>query len=86
LHIGKWLTTWHNALRPHDPGHGSLHFVFIQARLAGQSEFRTHSGLHPSYGLPVNTRTSTVKFLAYCIRAARRRNARINWYRRQWYS
>lgn len=38
---------------PHVPGQGSLHLFRIQALLDGQSEFSTHSGLHPSYGFPM---------------------------------
>ena len=32
------------AFRAHDPEHGSLHFLFIQAKLLGQSSFIIHSG------------------------------------------
>lgn len=51
-HIGTWLYTLHNALKPHIPGHGSLHLRFIHALFCGQSLFKTHSGLHPMKGSP----------------------------------
>lgn len=38
---------------PHVPGHGSTHLFLIQALIEGQSEFKTHSGRQPSYGLPI---------------------------------
>lgn len=37
------------------PGHGSAHLFPMHALLYGQSEFRVHSGLHPSYGLPIKS-------------------------------
>lgn len=37
---------------PQAPGQGSLHRLFEQALLRSQSEFDTHSGLHPVYGSP----------------------------------
>lgn len=43
-HDTAWLTTWHWASLPQDPGHGSLHLLLIQARFDGQSGFMTHSG------------------------------------------
>lgn len=36
--------TVHWALPPQEPGHGSLHFSFLHARLLGHSESFTHSG------------------------------------------
>lgn len=32
------------AFSPHNPGHGSLHFIFIQAKLYEHSLLLTHSG------------------------------------------
>lgn len=46
------MNTVHSAFWPHIPGHGSLHFWFIQALSLGQSAFNTHSGLHCLYGSP----------------------------------
>lgn len=40
-------TNIHSALTPHEPGQGSTHLFFKQNLLNGQSEFSTHSGLHP---------------------------------------
>lgn len=45
--------TWQTALGLQVPGHGSLHLLLIHALLDGQSEFRVHSGLQPSYGFPM---------------------------------
>lgn len=42
----------HNAPIPHEPGHGSLHFSFIQALLLGHSALITHSGLQFG-GVPI---------------------------------
>lgn len=53
VHDGKWLITWQFAFWPHVPGQGSMHLFRIQARFEGQSEFNVHSGLQPSYGLPI---------------------------------
>lgn len=36
--------TIHSELKPQDPGQGSLHLSFMHARLAGQSDWITHSG------------------------------------------
>lgn len=44
LHIGLCVTTWQRALRPHVLGHGSKHFLFIQALSWGHSELTIHSG------------------------------------------
>lgn len=44
VQIGEWLRTSHFALIPHVFGHGSEHFIFIQARLDEHSELTTHSG------------------------------------------
>lgn len=41
-----WWETWHSALNPHKPGHGSLHLMLMQPRFEGHSEFWTHSGRH----------------------------------------
>ena len=49
---GTWFLTLHWAFCPHKPGHGSLHFLEIQASSGLQSEFRTHSGLQLG-GLPI---------------------------------
>lgn len=51
-HDGAWLETWHSALSPQVPGHGSRHLLLTHARSRGQSVLRTHSGLHPVYGSP----------------------------------
>lgn len=40
-----WLTTWHSALLPHIPGHGSLHFWLIHAKWLAHSLLLIHSGL-----------------------------------------
>jgi hypothetical protein len=48
VQIGLCLSTTHWALIPQLPGHGSWHWVLIQAKLAGQSSCLTHSGLQPS--------------------------------------
>lgn len=45
LQIGLWFTTWHCALNPQVPGHGSWHFNPMQALFCGQSPLITHSGL-----------------------------------------
>lgn len=42
----------HSAFTPQAPGQGSLHLLLEQALLRSQSEFETHSGLHPVYGSP----------------------------------
>ena len=47
VQIGLCLSTTHWALIPQLPGHGSWHWVLIQAKLAGQSSCLTHSGLQP---------------------------------------
>lgn len=52
MHIGKWFTTWQSEFCPQVPGHGSSHLFRIQALFEVQSEFKTHSGRHPSYGFP----------------------------------
>lgn len=44
LQIGLWLMTWQSAFKPHNPGHGSLHFWLIQARWGGHSVLTRHSG------------------------------------------
>lgn len=43
-HMGVWLTTRQSAFSPQEPGHGSLHFWFIQAWWAKHSLLLTHSG------------------------------------------
>lgn len=48
-----WLTTSQRALLPHVPGQGSRHLLRRHARSRAHSGFTTHSGRHPSYGLPV---------------------------------
>lgn len=49
---GEWFTTLHKALKPQEPGQGSLHLSFTHARFAGHSEFSMHSGLQLG-GLPM---------------------------------
>lgn len=44
--IGLWLLTWQTEPMPQVCGHGSAHFVLIQARSAGHSDETTHSGRH----------------------------------------
>lgn len=51
VQMGMWFCTLHSALKPHEPGQGSLHFSVIQAKFEGQSVFTTHSGLQFG-GLP----------------------------------
>lgn len=41
------------AFWPQVPGHGSVHLFLTHALFEGQSEFKTHSGLQPSYGFPI---------------------------------
>lgn len=52
LHVGMWFITSQTALWPQVPGHGLTHLLRIQALSRLQSEFNTHSGLHPLYALP----------------------------------
>lgn len=52
LHIETWLKTSQMALIPHVPGQGSTHLFLRQALSLGQSEFKTHSGRHSTYGSP----------------------------------
>lgn len=52
MQCGKWFTTWQLAFCPHVPGQGFWHLFLIQARFEEQSEFKMHSGLQFSYGLP----------------------------------
>ena len=42
--MGMWFLTLQQALTPHSPGHGSWHFLLMQALSEEQSEFMTHSG------------------------------------------
>lgn len=56
LHIGLWLVTWHFALIPQVPGHGSIHFWLTQASFKGHSLLVRHSGLHVG-GLPMYPET-----------------------------
>lgn len=51
VQTGVWFTTLQTALKPHDPGQGSRHFSFWQAKFPGHSSFMTHSGLQFG-GLP----------------------------------
>lgn len=51
-HIGLWFVTWHLALRPHVPGHGSIHFWLTHALSCEHSELTIHSGRHDG-GLPI---------------------------------
>lgn len=52
LQIAEWLMTWHLALTPQVPRHGSSHFCWMQARFVEQSLFRIHSGLQEG-GVPI---------------------------------
>lgn len=52
IHMGLWFMTEHWALKPHVPGHGSLHFWLMQASFCAQSELIVHSGRHEG-GLPI---------------------------------
>lgn len=51
-HTGEWLTTLHKALKPHDPGQGSLHLSLTHARFDEHSELYMHSGRQLG-GLPI---------------------------------
>jgi len=42
--FGVWLTTWHCALVPHDPGHGSWHLRLMHAKWLAHSLLLTHCG------------------------------------------
>lgn len=42
--MGVWLTTLHSAFNPHEPRHGSWHFLFMQAILNAHSVLLVHSG------------------------------------------
>lgn len=55
MQVGKWFITWQLEFGPHVPGHGFWHLDRMQPRFDGQSELITHSGRHPSYGLPKNS-------------------------------
>lgn len=44
LQIGRWLTTLHRALFPHEPIQGSLHLFLTQDNDNGQSWSIKHSG------------------------------------------
>lgn len=52
LQIGLWFLTWHLALIPQVPGHGSTHFWLLQASFWGHSLLVTHSGLQEG-GAPI---------------------------------
>jgi len=52
VHIGTWLITLHCDPNPQDPGHGSLHFSPMQAKLLEHSAWTMHSGLQFG-GLPI---------------------------------
>ena len=54
IQFGVWLTTRHSALDPHVPGHGSLHFWLIQAKLSPHSLLLIHSGRQLG-GEPLNS-------------------------------
>lgn len=41
---GMWLSTLQTAPTPQEPGHGSLHFSRMQAKLLGHSALKVHSG------------------------------------------
>lgn len=49
--IDTCFMTWQLAFNPQEPGHGSLHFWLMQARLLAQSSLIVHSGLQFG-GLP----------------------------------
>lgn len=51
LHIGLWLLTRQLAFCPQTFGHGSTHFILVQALSREQSALEVHSGRHPG-GLP----------------------------------
>lgn len=53
-HIALWLITSHLAFRPQEPGHGSLHFLFIQAKRGVHSALTEHSGRHLG-GTPIKS-------------------------------
>lgn len=52
LQIGLWLITWQREDIPHEPGQGSLHFIFMQASFNEQSVLTVHSGRHAG-GFPI---------------------------------
>lgn len=54
MHIGVWLITLHSAFNPHEPGHGSRHFLLIQAMFLAHSVLLVHSGLQFG-GDPINS-------------------------------
>lgn len=45
VQMGVWFITLHCAPLPQEPGHGSLHFSLIHAKLLVHSELIIHSGL-----------------------------------------
>lgn len=45
LHNATWFATEHSALKPQEPGQGSIHFSFWHARLPEHSALIEHSGL-----------------------------------------
>lgn len=53
MHVqtGEWLRALHKALKPQEPGQGSLHLSLTHARFEGHSELDMHSGLQFG-GLP----------------------------------
>lgn len=54
VHIATWLIVLHSAFTLQIPGHGSAHFLFIQAKWFGHSLLLTHSGLQLG-GVPMKS-------------------------------
>lgn len=52
VQIGLWFLVVQSALTPQVFGHGSVHFLFKQAKWNGHSAFTTHSGLQLG-GIPL---------------------------------
>lgn len=52
LQMGLCVTTWQRALRPQVFGHGSIHFLLMQALSWGHSELTIHSGRQDG-GVPI---------------------------------
>jgi len=54
-HMATCLCTSHMALDPHLPGQGSTHLFLTHALFQSHSVLSTHSGRHPTNGLPTNS-------------------------------
>lgn len=63
IHDGMWFTTWHSALNPQDPGHGSTHFRFMQLCSEVHSSLFIHSDLQFG-GDPMNPLLQEHKLLS----------------------